>query len=152
MDDCATVDVAFTAHASAPNAAPDRALATLGGFDALDLAAPDATTPCVSNASRAAGSCTGLTDADTAPHVATPCVSATSVAASASAHATAHATASDVSIAPAIATLGSTARGTKRKASDDSSENFHEPWGQRPARVQLLVKQHSSIYHAPCEH
>ena len=121
MVDCATVVVAFTAPA------------TLGGFDAL--ATPDATT----------------TDADTAHHVATPCVSATSAAASADALADAHATANDVSIAPAIATLGSNARGTKRKASDDASENLQKPWGQRPARVRLLVKQHSSIYHAPCE-
>jgi len=124
--DRATDDVTLTAHASASDAAPDRTLATTGGLDACDLAAPG---------------------------VATPGGSSAPIVASANAPATAPATAAvEASFAAATAMPSASARGVKGKASDDSSEILQELRGKQPKRVRLSTKQHSSLYRAPCEH
>jgi hypothetical protein len=130
-DDRATDDGALAAHASASDAAPDLAHATLGGFSANDLAAPALMTP---GGLSAPGSCTDAPD--DAPVV---------VVATADAHATAPA-------AIATAMSNPSARVTKRKANDEMSNTLLELRGKQPKRVRLLTKQQSHLYHAPCEH
>ena len=125
--DRATDDVALNARAFATGAASENATAIPGGFGASDLAVPGHATP--------GGSSAPSSSTDDAP-------------CDVVADATAHANAPTI---VATALLISSARGTKRKASDEICGDLYQLRGKQPGRVRLLTKQHSTLYNAPSE-